>query len=58
VLNLGGEKLDTTTAAGKLQATMLAAFAEFEREKISDRTREGLAIEGRLVQRGRLAATR
>jgi len=44
VMNLGGEKLDTTTAAGKLQATMLAAFAEFEREMISDRTREGLAI--------------
>jgi DNA invertase Pin-like site-specific DNA recombinase len=39
-----GGMLDATTATGRLQLTMLAAFAAFERELISQRTREGLAI--------------
>jgi DNA invertase Pin-like site-specific DNA recombinase len=36
------ENLDFTTAAGKLQFQILAAFAEFEREIIRERTIEGL----------------
>ena len=36
------ENLDFTTAAGKLQFQILAAFAEFERELIRERTKEGL----------------
>ncbi len=35
--------LDMTTAEGELQAHMLASFAAFERRRIADRTREGLA---------------
>jgi hypothetical protein len=38
------EKLDTSTPSGKLQVRILASFAEFERDMISERTREGLAI--------------
>ena len=38
------ENFDTTTPAGKLQMTMMAAIAEFEREMILERQREGIAI--------------
>lgn len=34
---------DTSTASGEMMMTMLAAFAQFERRRIGDRTREGLA---------------
>ena len=37
------EAIDTTTAAGRLMAGMLAVFAEFERELIRERTLHGLA---------------
>ena len=37
------ESIDTTTAAGKMFYTMLAAFAEFFRGVIVENTREGLA---------------
>lgn len=40
VLDMG---IDTTTPAGKLMLTILAGFAEFERQMISLRTKEGLA---------------
>lgn len=40
-LDLDG--VDLTSAAGKLQLTVLAAVAEFERSRIKERTREGLA---------------
>jgi DNA invertase Pin-like site-specific DNA recombinase len=36
--------LDTGTAVGRMVATNLLAFAEFEREIISERTRESLAV--------------
>jgi DNA invertase Pin-like site-specific DNA recombinase len=39
VLNIG---IDTRTAAGRLFFTILGAFAEFERELISERTLDGL----------------
>lgn len=38
------ESFDTSTPAGKLQMTMLAAISEFEREMILERQREGIAI--------------
>jgi DNA invertase Pin-like site-specific DNA recombinase len=37
------EKIDTTTAAGKMVFRMLAVLSEFERDQISDRTRMALA---------------
>ena len=37
------QPIDTTTAQGKLFFTILAAFAEFERDLIRERTRDGLA---------------
>lgn len=38
------EKFDTTTPAGRLMLTMMAAISEFEREMILERQREGIAI--------------
>ena len=38
-----GEDVDTTTPAGKLIFHVFASIAEFERERIVERTREGLA---------------
>lgn len=37
------DNLDFSTAVGKLHFQILAAFAEFERSLISERTREGIA---------------
>jgi DNA invertase Pin-like site-specific DNA recombinase len=37
------QQIDTTTSTGKLLFTMLAAIAEFERDLIRERTRDGLA---------------
>jgi DNA invertase Pin-like site-specific DNA recombinase len=41
VLNIN---LDTTTPTGKLMLTMLGAIAEFEREIMLERQREGIAV--------------
>lgn len=38
------EQFDTKTPAGRLQMTMMAAIAEFERDMILERQREGIAI--------------
>jgi len=36
------QNIDTTTSSGKLQMQIMGAFAEFERNIISERTKEGL----------------
>lgn len=36
------ESIDTTTSTGKLIFTLMSAIAQFERDVIADRTREGL----------------
>ena len=36
------EQIDTTTSTGKLLFTLMSAIAQFERDVIADRTREGL----------------
>ncbi len=38
------ENLDSSTATGKLMLTMIAAIAEFERQNLLERQREGIAI--------------
>ncbi len=37
------ESIDTTTSTGKLLFTLLSALAQFERDVLAERTREGLA---------------
>jgi DNA invertase Pin-like site-specific DNA recombinase len=43
VLNLGGEVVDTKSATGKLILTIFAGFAQFEREMMLERQKEGIA---------------
>src|SRR6476469_9567262 len=43
VLSLGGETVDTKSATGKLILTIFAGFAQFEREIMLERQREGIA---------------
>lgn len=38
------ESFDTSTPAGRLQLTMLAGIAQFEREMMLERQREGIAV--------------
>lgn len=52
------EQFDTKTPAGKLQMTMMAAIAEFERDMILERQREGIALakrEGKYKGRKRIS---
>ena len=41
------EKIDTTTAAGKMVFRMLAVLSEFERDQLSERTAAAMAAERR-----------
>lgn len=47
------QNIDTTTSTGKLQMQMIGAFAEFERNLISERTKEGLKGNTRVGKRGK-----
>jgi DNA invertase Pin-like site-specific DNA recombinase len=40
----GDLDIDTSTASGKMQLSMFASLAQFERDRISERTREALAV--------------
>lgn len=40
----GDIDIDTSTAVGKMQLSMFASVARFERDRISERTREALAV--------------
>ena len=59
ILNLGGETVDTKSATGKLILTIFAGFAQFEREMMLERQREGIAkaqAEGRYKGRPKSAS--
>jgi DNA invertase Pin-like site-specific DNA recombinase len=43
VLSMGGQRIDTRTATGKLMLTMLGAIATFERDLMLERQHEGIA---------------
>jgi DNA invertase Pin-like site-specific DNA recombinase len=48
------EAIDTSTATGKLMLTMIGAIAEFERQNLLERQREGIALaKGRGIYTGR-----
>jgi DNA invertase Pin-like site-specific DNA recombinase len=54
VLNMGGDKIDTSTAIGKLMVTVLAGIAEFEADMIRERQLEGIELaKQRGVYKGR-----
>jgi DNA invertase Pin-like site-specific DNA recombinase len=43
ILNFGGDAVDTRDATGRLMLNMFAAMAQFEREMMLERQREGIA---------------
>jgi len=47
------ENIDLTTAAGTLQFNIISAFAQFERDIISERTKEGLKHARNVGKRGK-----
>jgi len=47
------QNIDTTTSAGKLQMQIMGAFAEFERNIISERTKEALKTKTGVGKRGK-----
>jgi DNA invertase Pin-like site-specific DNA recombinase len=47
------QNIDTTSASGRLQLQILGAFAEFERNLISERTKEGLKRATGVGKRGK-----
>lgn len=46
------QSIDTASSSGKMQLQVMGAFAEFERNLISDRTREALRGNDRVGKRG------
>ena len=42
ILSLGSERIDTTTATGKLILNMMVSVAQFEREMMKERQVEGI----------------
>ena len=46
------ENIDLTTASGRLQFNVITAFAQFERDVISERTKEGLKHAKNVGKRG------
>lgn len=47
------QNIDTTSATGKLQFQIMGAFAEFERNIISERTKDGLKYAENVGKRGK-----
>jgi len=47
------QNIDTTSSAGKLQMQIMGAFAEFERNIISERTKEALKDKENVGKRGK-----
>ncbi len=47
------QNIDTTTSSGKLQMQIMGAFAEFERNLISERTKEALKGNKKVGKRGK-----
>jgi len=47
------ENIDLTSATGRLQFNIFSAFAEFERDMISERTKEGLLNAKNVGKRGK-----
>lgn len=47
------QNIDTSTPAGKLQLQIMGAFAEFERNIISERTKEGMKDAKNVGKRGK-----
>lgn len=47
------QNIDTTTPSGKLQMQIMGAFAEFERNLISERTKEGMRFAKNVGKRGK-----
>jgi DNA invertase Pin-like site-specific DNA recombinase len=44
------DNIDLSTASGKLQFNVIVAFAQFERDIISERTKEGLAVRKKQIE--------
>jgi DNA invertase Pin-like site-specific DNA recombinase len=42
ILSMGGQQVDTTTATGKMMLNVMAAVAQFEREMMLERQKEGI----------------
>ena len=43
ILSMGGQQVDTTTATGRMMLNVMASVAQFEREMMLERQREGIA---------------